>query len=89
MTKIILNLADFSLNEDVNSDLVNAKKAVNDQLQAIRDEIQNEKNQTEVAQKSASLKKQATLYAALPAMLNKLATAMETKEKSGDKTNIY
>jgi len=89
MTKIILNLSDFSLNEDVNSDLVNAKKAVNDQLQAIRDEIQNEKNQTEVAQKSASLKKQATLYATLPDMLNKLATAMETKEKSGDKTNIY
>jgi len=89
MTKIILNLGDFSLNEDVNSDLVNAKKAVNDQLQAIRDEIQNEKNQTEVAQKSASLKKQATLYATLPAMLNKLATAMEAKEKSGDKTNIY
>jgi hypothetical protein len=89
MTKILLNLNDFQLNEDVNSDLVNAKKAVNDQLQAIRDEIQNEKNQTEVAQKSSSLKKQATLYAALPAMLNKLATAMEAKEKSGDKTNIY
>ena len=89
MTKIILNLGDFPLNEDVNSDLVNAKKAVNDQLKAIRDEIQNEKNQSEVAQKTASLKKQATLYAALPAMLNKLATSMEAKEKSGDKTNIY
>lgn len=89
MSKILLNLSEFPLNEDVNSDLVNAKKAVNDQLQAIRDEIQNEKNQTEVAQKSASLKKQATLYATLPAMLNKIATAMEAKEKSGDKTNIY
>lgn len=89
MTKIILNLEDFPLNEDVNSDLVNAKKAVNDQLQAIRNEIQNEKNQTEVSQKTDSLKKQATLYAALPAMLNKLATSMEAKEKSGDKTNIY
>ena len=89
MSKILLNLSEFPLNEDVNSDLVNAKKAVNDQLQEIRDEIQNEKNQTEVAQKSASLKKQATLYATLPAMLNKIATAMEAKEKSGDKTNIY
>jgi|GEM_PF-2602982 len=89
MTKILLSLNDFSLNEDVNSDLVNAKKAVNDQLQMIRDEIQNEKEQTEVSQKSASLKKQASLYSALPAMLTKLASAMEAKDKSGDKTNIY
>ncbi|NBV29612.1 hypothetical protein EBS02_11490 [bacterium] len=89
MSKILLNLSEFPLNEDVNSDLVNAKKAVNDQLQAIRNEIQNEKEQTEVSQKTASLKKQATLYSALPAMLNKLAASMEAKEKSGDKTNIY
>lgn len=77
------------LNEDVNANLVNVKKQVNDQLQLIRDEMQNEKAQTEVPAKVASIKKQASLYAALPAFLNALATAMDAKEKSGDQTKIY
>jgi hypothetical protein len=89
MHNFIKEYRSFILNEDVNSALIDAKKKVNDQLQAIRNEIQNEKAQTETPAKIASLKKQASLYAALPAMLNALATSMENKEKSGDQTKIY
>lgn len=89
MPNFIQTYNSFRLNEDVNSDLVNIKKKLNDQLQLIRDEIQNEKKQVETPAKIASLKKQATLYAALPALLTSLATSMEAKEKSGDQTKIY
>jgi hypothetical protein len=89
MTNFIQKYSSFKLNEDVNSELINAKKKVNDQLHLIRDEIQNEKDQTEIPAKVASMKKQASLYAALPALLNTLATSMEAKEKSGDQTKIY
>lgn len=89
MHNFIKKYNNFILNEDVNSTLIDAKKKVNDQLQLIRDEMQNEKAQTETPAKVASLKKQASLYAALPALLNSLATSMENKEKSGDQTKIY
>ena len=89
MTNFIQKYSSFKLNEDVNSELINAKKKVNDQLHLIRDEIQNEKDQTEIPAKVASMKKQASLYAALPALLNTLAINMEAKEKSGDQTKIY
>lgn len=89
MHNYIKKYSNFVLNEDVNSALIDAKKKVNDQLQLIRDEMQNEKAQTETPAKVASLKKQASLYAALPALLNTLATSMENKEKSGDQTKIY
>jgi len=79
----------FKLNEDVNKDLSTAKKLVNDQMDLIRQEISNEKSQEDPLQKIGSIKKQATLYAALPALLNKLAAAMDAKQKSGDKTNVY
>jgi len=89
---MLKNLKEFSagkLNEDVNANLVNAKKQVNDQLQAIRNEIQNEKAQQDSAAKINIIKKQAALYSALGPMLLTLAAAMDAKEKSGDKTNIY
>ena len=57
---MLKNLREFSagkLNEDVNADLVNAKKQVNDQLQAIRNEIQNEKAQQDSAAKINIIKK--------------------------------
>ncbi|NBV28030.1 hypothetical protein EBS02_03280 [bacterium] len=79
----------FRLNEDVNKDLSTAKKLVNDQMDLIRQEISNEKSQEDPVQKINSIKKQATLYAALPALLNKLASTMDAKQKSGDKTNVY
>ncbi len=89
---MLKNLKGFGfdkLNEDVNANLVNAKKQVNDQLQSIRNEIQNEKAQQDSAAKITSIKKQAALYTALGPMLVTLAAAMDAKEKSGDKTNIY
>ena len=79
----------FKLNEDVNANLINAKKAVNDQLQAIRNEIENEKIQKDIPTRIASIKKQAALYTALAPLLVALTAAMDAKEKSGDKTNIY
>jgi hypothetical protein len=79
----------FRLNEDVNANLINAKKAVNDQLQAIRNEIENEKIQKDIPTRIASIKKQAALYTALAPLLVALTAAMDAKEKSGDKTNIY
>jgi hypothetical protein len=89
MSNSIKNFAKFRLNEDVNANLINAKKAVNDQLQAIRNEIENEKIQKNVPERVASIKKQAALYTAFAPLLVALATAMDAKEKSGDKTNIY
>jgi hypothetical protein len=89
---MLKNLKEFSvgvLNEDVNANLINAKKQVNDQLQAIRNEIQNERDQKDSSAKIASIKKQAALYTALGPMLIALATSMDAKEKSGDKTNVY
>jgi hypothetical protein len=69
--------------------LINAKKAVNDQLQAIRNEIENEKIQKDIPTRIASIRKQAALYTALAPLLVALTAAMDAKEKSGDKTNIY
>lgn len=79
----------FRLNEDVNANLINAKKAVNDQLQSIRNEIENEKIQKDIPTRIASIRKQAALYTALAPLLVALTAAMDAKEKSGDKTNIY
>ena len=55
MSNGIKNFTNFRLNEDVNVNLINAKKAVNDQLQAIRNEIENEKIQKDVPARTASI----------------------------------
>jgi heterodisulfide reductase subunit C len=89
MLNLIKGLRDFSLNEGVNEDLIAAKKLVNDKLVEIGGEIANEKEQTEVPNKIASIRKQASLYAQMPALMNKLADSIDAKEKSGDSTNIY
>jgi len=89
MLNQLKDFQNFRLNEDVNANLINAKKAVNDQLQAIRNELENEKIQKDVPTKIASIRKQAALYTALAPLLVALTAAMDAKEKSGDKTNIY
>jgi len=89
MLNLLKDFHNFRLNEDVNANLINAKKAVNDQLQAIRNEIENEKIQKDIPTRIASIKKQAALYTALAPLLVALTAAMDAKEKSGDKTNIY
>lgn len=89
MLNLLKDFQNFRLNEDVNANLINAKKAVNDQLQAIRNEIENEKIQKDIPTRIASIKKQAALYTALAPLLVALTAAMDAKEKSGDKTNIY
>jgi len=89
MLNQLKDFQNFRLNEDVNANLINAKKAVNDQLQAIRNEIENEKIQKDVPTRIASIRKQAALYTALAPLLVALTAAMDAKEKSGDKTNIY
>jgi predicted metal-dependent hydrolase len=89
MNNLIKNLSQFSINEGVNEDLAKAKADVNAKLSEISAESALEKKATEISAKSASIKKQAALYGQLPALLNKLASAMEAKAKSGDTTNIY
>jgi hypothetical protein len=89
MLNQLKDFQNFRLNEDVNANLINAKKAVNDQLQAIRNELENEKIQKDVPTRIASIRKQAALYTALAPLLVALTAAMDAKEKSGDKTNIY
>ena len=89
MLNLLKDFHNFRLNEDVNANLINAKKAVNDQLHAIRNEIENEKIQKDIPTRIASIKKQAALYTALAPLLVALTAAMDAKEKSGDKTNIY
>jgi hypothetical protein len=89
MLNQLKDFQNFRLNEDVNANLINAKKAVNDQLQAIRNEIENEKIQKDIPTRIASIRKQAALYTALAPLLVALTAAMDAKEKSGDKTNIY
>ena len=89
MLNQLKDFQNFRLNEDVNANLINEKKAVNDQLQAIRNEIENEKIQKDIPTRIASIRKQAALYTALAPLLVALTAAMDAKEKSGDKTNIY
>lgn len=89
MLNQLKDFQNFRLNEDVNANLINAKKAVNDQLQAIRNEIENEKIQKDIPTRIASIRKQAALYTAFAPLLVALTAAMDAKEKSGDKTNIY
>jgi len=89
MLNQLKDFQNFRLNEDVNANLINAKKAVNDQLQSIRNEIENEKIQKDIPTRIASIRKQAALYTALAPLLVALTAAMDAKEKSGDKTNIY
>ncbi len=89
MNKLITNLSEFSINEGVNEDLAKAKADVNLKFSEISAESAVEKKATTTSAKAASIKKQALLYGQLPALLNKLALAMEAKDKSGDKTNIY
>lgn len=89
MLNQLKDFQNFRLNEDVNANLINAKKAVNDQLQAIRNEIENEKIQKDIPTRIASIRKQAALYTALAPLLVALTATMDAKEKSGDKTNIY
>jgi len=85
----IVGLKDFQINEGVNENLITAKKLVNDKLAEIAGEIANEKKQITTPNKIASMRKQATLYSQMPALINKLADAIDAKEKSGDRTNIY
>jgi hypothetical protein len=89
MRNLIKGLRDFPINEGVNEDLIAAKKLVNDKLVEIAAEIANEKKQTEIPNKIASIRKQASLYAQMPALMNKMADSIDAKEKSGDGTNIY
>lgn len=89
MNNFIKTIQNFQINEGVNEDLIAAKKLVNDKLVEIGGEIANEKAQTEIPNKIASIRKQASLYAQMPALMNKLADTTDAKEKSGDKTNIY
>jgi len=89
MRKYIKPLSSEPLLEGVNEDLVKSKADVNAKLAEIAAEIAVQKEAETTLNKIASIKKQATLYSQLPALLNKLASSMEAKEKSGDTTTIY
>ena len=89
MHNFIKPLNEFLVNEGVNEDLIQAKADVNAKQAEIAEEIAAQKDATDLVQKAASIKKQASLYGQMPALLNKLAAAMEAKSRSGDTTNIY
>lgn len=89
MHNTIKRLGEFQLFEGVNEDLVKAKADVNEKQAEIAEEIAKQKDATDLAEKAASIRRQATLTGQIPALLNALANAMQAKADSGDTTNIY
>ena len=89
MTNHLKRLNEFRLNEDVNADLVKAKADVNAKQAEIAEEVAKQKESTELKDKAASIRKQSSLAAQMPALLNALANAIDAKAESGDTTNIY
>jgi acyl-CoA hydrolase len=85
----IKKLSEFHLFEGVNEDLVKAKADVNEKQAEIAEEIAKQKEATDLVEKAASIRRQATLTGQMPALLNALANAMQAKADSGDTTNIY
>lgn len=85
----IKKLSEFRLFEGVNEDLVKAKADVNEKQAEIAEEIAKQKEATDLVEKAASIRRQATLTGQMPALLNALANAMQAKADSGDTTNIY
>ena len=89
MHNTIKRLGEFQLFEGVSEDLVKAKADVNEKQAEIAEEIAKQKDATDLAEKAASIRRQATLTGQMPALLNALANAMQAKADSGDTTKIY
>lgn len=88
------NIEDFEgyfekLNEDVNTDLVEAKLKITELKEKIALETSKQKEAENLEDKARSIEMQATLYQRMPGLLRDLASKMKNKAASGDTTNIY
>jgi len=80
---------DSFLNEDINTDIVQAKLKLTELKEKIVIEVAEQKDADNIEDKAKSIDAQATLYQKMPALLRDLARAMKEKGISGDIANIY
>jgi len=77
------------INEDVNTDIVEAKLKITELKEKIAIEVNNQKDADAIEDKAKAIEAEANLYQQMPALLRDLATKMRAKAQSGDESNIY
>lgn len=78
-----------SLNEDVNTDIVEAKLKITELKEKIALEVSKQNDADDIEDKAKAIDMQANLYQRMPALLRDLARVMKAKAASGDNANIY
>lgn len=77
------------LNEDVNTDVVEAKLKITELKEKIQIEVKNQNDAESIDDKAKFIDAQASLYQQMPALLKDLSAKMQAKASSGDQSNIY
>lgn len=77
------------INEDVNSEIVEAKLKITELKEKIAVEVNNQKDADSIEEKAKAIDAEANLYQQMPALLKDLASKMRAKVQSGDESNIY
>ena len=75
--------------EDVNTDIVEAKLKITELREDIALEVSKQKDADSLEDKAKSIDMQANLHQRMPALLRTLATAIKAKAAAGDSSNIY
>lgn len=77
------------MNEDVNTEIVQAKLKITELKEQISEEIAKQKDAETIEDKIKSVNTQANLYQKMPGLLRDLSSKMQNKSISGDSTHVY